>query len=130
MAHSRKQQGQYRKIIKDDNPDFSVPLVPSSIVPLFLPSSSIPSLVPSVSLVPSSSTPSLPFSSSSTSTSSSSPVIPMPDDKFKEFINKLCGSMYENMYKHMYNQLFNDIKSVALALFQKTESTKNTKLKI
>ena len=46
MAHSRKQQGQYRKIIKDDNPVssvssstipsstiFLVPLVPSSTVP-------------------------------------------------------------------------------------------------
>ena len=35
MVHSRKQQGQYRKIIKDDNHDSSVPSsVPSSTVPL------------------------------------------------------------------------------------------------
>ena len=51
MAHSRKQQGQYRKIIKDDNPVPSVLSVPSSSVP------SVPS-------VPSTSTPSTSLSSS------------------------------------------------------------------
>ena len=107
MAHSRKQQGQYRKIIKDDNPVSSsvssipsstvlsvhsstVHSVPTSTVPS-IPSSSVPwvfsSTVPSV---PSSSTPSTSLSSSFSSTylssTSSKPVIPMPDDQFKELM--------------------------------------------
>ena len=62
MAHSRKQQGQYRKIIKDDNPDFSVPSVPS--VPSSISSSTIPSVLSSTvcSVLSSSTVPS--FSSS------------------------------------------------------------------
>ena len=94
MAHTRKQQGQYRKIIKDDNPSTSVPSSVSS------------TSVPSVPLSSSSSTSSLPSSSSSSTSisstsTSSTPIIPMPDDQFKELMNKVCGDMYINMYKNM-----------------------------
>ena len=87
MAHSRKQQGQYRKIIKDDNPVSSdSSSVPSSISSSTIPSvpssstsyTSLPTSVPST--VPSSNTPST--SRSSSSSTSSTPVIPMPDDQF------------------------------------------------
>ena len=126
MAHSRMQQGQYRKIIKDDNPDSS----DSSSV-LSVPSSSIPSItitsIPSVSSVPSSSTyfPStVSYTVSSTSTSSTS-VIPIPKDQFKEFINKLCDNMYDNLY----GQLYNNIKSEILASFTEKQSINKTKSK-
>ena len=79
MAQSRKQQGKYRKIIKDDNPDSSYSSVPS-----VFPSSSIHS----TSFL-STSLPSTPISSSSTlSSTSSTSVIPMTKDQFNEFINK------------------------------------------
>ena len=65
MAHTRKQQGHYRKIIKDDNPPTS-----------FLSSSSSTSSLPS-----------LPSPSSSSTSTSSVPIIPMPDDQFKEFMS-------------------------------------------
>ena len=124
MAHSRKQQGQYKKIIKDDNPDN-----PDSSVSSYI----IPSSVPSVS----SSSSTIPFSVSSSSSSSTIPfsvssspsTVSMPDDQFKEFMGKLCGSMYENMFKHMYAKLYNDIKSEVFASLPKTESTKKTKIK-
>ena len=118
MAHSRKQQGQYRNIIKDDNPDSSVFLVPSS-VPSVISSSTVPSVPSSVSSTVSSTVSSL--------VSSFPSIFSIPDDQFKEFMGKLCKSMYENMYKHMYNQLYNDIKSEVLASFPKTESTKKNK---
>ena len=75
IAHSRKQQGQYRKLIKDDNPDSSDHLV-SSTIP------SVPSFtVPSVPLV-SSTIPSsiIPSTISSISTSSTSSTVSKPDN--------------------------------------------------
>ena len=104
MAHSRKQQGQYRKIIKDDNPDsldLSVPSVPS----VFLSSSIFSITIPSSTL------------------SFTSSVIPMPKDQFKQFINKLCDNMYDNLY----GQLYNNIKSDILGSLSEKQSIKNNK---
>ena len=122
MAHSRKQQGQYRKIIKDDNPDFSDSSTITSVTCSSIPSTTITSVLS----VPSSST-FIPSLASSTITSSTS-VIHMPKDQFKEFINKLCDNMYDNLY----GQLYNNIKSEILASLPKNKSiiktkTKNTK---
>ena len=83
MAHTRKQQGQYRKIIKDDNPLASIFSVPSDSIPSSIPSSS------SIPSVPSS----LSSSTSSSSVPSSPPVIPMPDNQFKEIMSKVCADM-------------------------------------
>ena len=127
MAHSRKQQGQYRKIIKDDNP---VSSLPSSVLSVSS-SSTVPSV--SSSIVPSvfsSTIPSLVSSTVSSLVSSSTSVASKSDDQFKEFMNKLCGSMYENMYKHVYNQLYNDIKCEVLASLPKKSLLNKHKLKI
>ena len=130
MSYSRKQQGQYRKIIKDDNPDSSVSsifsVLSSSTVPSITSSSSVPSSVPSI--IPSSNISST-VSSTSASSTSSTPVIPMTDGQFKEYISKVCGDMYINMYKHIYNQLYNDIKSEVSASLPKKESTNKLKTK-
>ena len=73
MAHSSKQQGQYRKIIKVDNLPISVPsTIPSSTIPSSLSSSTWSS-----------------SSSPSFTSTSSTPVIRMPDDKFKEYMSKV-----------------------------------------
>ena len=64
LAHSTKQQGQYRKINKNDNP---VSSVPSSVSSYTVPSSSTP-----FSIIPSSSTS---ISSSVTSTVSSTVLL-------------------------------------------------------
>ena len=84
MSHSRKQQGQYRKIIKDDNPISSVP------------SSTVPSVPPTI-LFSSSFSTLLLYSSTSTSSTSTSftPVNPMPDNQLNEFIIKVFGDMYK-----------------------------------
>ena len=105
MAHSRKQQGQYRKIIKDDNTDSSDSLVYSSIIPSILPSSSIPS-----SSIPSTPLSSIPRSSSSTpSSTSSTSVIPMHKDQFKIFLINcviICMIIYMDNYIIILNLRF------------------------
>ena len=104
MAHSRKIQGQYRKIMKNDNPasssssSSSVPFSSVSSCSSTVPSSS--SSVPS-STVLSSNIPSSVSSSVYSLVSSSASIVFMPDDQFIKFMNKLYGSIYESMYKHM-----------------------------
>ena len=101
IAHTRKQQGQYKKIIKEDDQIKSETLDPPSV-----PSTLIPS-------IPSSSSTSI----SSSSTSSSS-VIPMSKDQFKKFMSKLCDNMYDNLYELYYN-----IKSESVVKSPKSKSS-------
>ena len=123
MAHTRKQQGQFRKIIKDYDQIKSETLDPPSVSSNLIPSSSsCTSSLSSLPSVPTPSSTSLPSVPSSTSISST-PVIPIPDDQFKKFMSKMCGDMYINMYKNMYGQLYNNIKFEILATLPESKSS-------